>query len=70
MRGKIIVIAASGLTGEVFELAVFLDLDKFRLFSKLINRKLRNNRPEPSGERTASRVIRELALFVAVRVLP
>ena len=62
------VIAVCGLVREIFKLTVFLDLDKFRSFAKLIDRKLRYDRPQPPGQTSSTGIIRELALFVAVGV--
>ena len=70
MRLKMIVIAVRRLVREILKFAVFLDLDKFRHLSKLIHRKLRNHRPQPTGQRASPGIIRQLALFVTVRIDP
>ena len=47
MRTKMIPVAMGRLVCQVLKFAVFLDLDKFRLFSKVIDEK---RKPQGCGE--------------------
>jgi len=50
---------------EILEVAIFVDLDKLCLLSKLIDRELSDDGTQPSAKASATAIIRELTFLIA-----